>query len=731
MDQRRIRIGIDVGGTFTHAVAVDSISFEVIGQAKVPTTHTAEEGVAKGIIESLELLLSESHPCFRRDDVIPAKAGIAPNEVAFIAHSTTQATNALLEGDIAPVGILGMGKGLEKLRAKSETQVGDIELAPGRFLKTYHRFLDTAEPPKKETIKNLINELLKDGAKVIVAAEAFSVDDTTNEALVLEGASELGIPATASSEISQLYGLKVRTRTAVINASMLPKMVETANMTESSVRKAGITAPLMIMRSDGGVMNIIQMRKRPILTMLSGPAAGVAAALMYAKISDGIFLEVGGTSTDISAIQNGRALIKTAEVGGHRVYLRTLDVRTIGLAGGSMCRVKHNRIEDVGPRSAHIAGLGYSAFTNLAELDPAALKYIQPKSGDPSDYVYIEGKKGTRVAITPTCAANLAGYVPKGDYAEGDLAAINRAVSILAKELKINEAQVAEDILSKSAAKCIRVVGRLLQEYKLDKQLVALIGGGGGAAAVVPYTAKHMQMQYQLTKNAAVISAIGVALAMVRDTIERTVINPTSADILTIRQDVEDAVLKMGAAADSIEVQVEVDAQKNILRATATGTTELRTRDLKERELLESARQNIAAQSMQVGVKMVLRIAGTHYLDVFGAPVIKKRILGLYKQKLLPLRVLDKEGVIRLQMSNGAAVQTSKGKLNNSLQKFLEEHTSYGDAGRTLPDTFILYGSRILDLTGLLEVSQIISLANAELANMAPDDPVVCVVTLR
>jgi N-methylhydantoinase A len=717
MEKRRIRIGIDVGGTFTHAVAIDSSTFEVIGQAKVPTTHIAEEGVAKGIIDSLHLLLTETQ--------------IAPEEVAFIAHSTTQATNALLEGDVAPVGILGMGKGIEKLRAKSETQVGDIELAPGRYLKTYHRFLDTGDNPDNDTIKKLIAELLSDGAKVIVAAEAFSVDDTTNETRVLELASELGIPATASSEISQLYGLKVRTRTAVINASMLPKMMETANMTEASVRKSGITAPLMIMRSDGGVMDINQMRKRPILTMLSGPAAGVAAALMYAKISDGIFLEVGGTSTDISAIQNGRALIKPAEVGGHRVYLRTLDVRTIGIAGGSMCRIKHNQIEDVGPRSAHIAGLGYAAFSNPDLLEPATLKYLQPKPGDPSDYVYVEGKNGTKVAITPTCAANFAGYVPQKDYASGNMEAINRVISILAKELKLNAAQVAEDILSKSAVKCIRVVGRLLQEYKLDKQLVSLIGGGGGAAAIVPYTSKKMQMQFQLAKNAAVISAIGVALAMVRDTIERSVINPNSDDILAIRKEVEAAVLTMGAAADSIEVQVEVDAQKNILRATATGTTEMRTRDLAARELPESERKNLAAQSLQVNSESVSRIAGTQYLEVFSTPLIRKRIFGLFQQQLLPLRVMDKEGVIRLQMSNGAAVETIKQNLNGSLQKFLEEHTSYGDAGRTLPDTFILYGSRILDLTGLLDISQIISLATAELANMAPEDPIVCIVNLR
>ena len=128
---RRVRIGIDVGGTFTDAVAIDDATQEIIAKAKRPTTHDAKEGVAEGIIEILRDILTENN--------------IAPEEVVFIAHGTTQATNALLEGDVAKVGVIGMGSGFFAGRAASDTDVGDITLAPGKYLRTAHAFIETDE----------------------------------------------------------------------------------------------------------------------------------------------------------------------------------------------------------------------------------------------------------------------------------------------------------------------------------------------------------------------------------------------------------------------------------------------------------------------------------------------------------------------------------------------------------------------------------------------------------
>ncbi|SCX74901.1 hydantoinase/oxoprolinase family protein [Alkaliphilus peptidifermentans] len=718
LGNRKIRIGIDVGGTFTHAVAVDHITFEVIAHAVTPTTHFSRYSVSEGIIKAFHDIMQQT------------KA--VSQDVVFVSHSTTQATNALLEGDVAKVGIIGMGKGIEGVKAKSDTLISNLELSKGKMLHTAHCYFNTdAKRFDDNVIKDALSKMMLEGCNVIVASEAFGVDDSTNENKVLQLAAEQNLPATASHEISQLYGLKIRTRTAVINASILPKMTHTAELTEESIKKSGITSPLMIMRSDGGVMDIVQMKKRPILTMLSGPAAGIAAALMFAKVSDGIFLEVGGTSTDISAIKNGKAMIKSASVGGHKTYLKTLDSRTVGIGGGSMVRISHNEVADVGPRSAHIAGLGYIAFTKPEDLQEIHPVLVKPMPSDPDDYLVIENNKGERFAITLTDASMMAGMTTKGDYAYGNFENVKHVFEVLAQHYNTSPLRLSQDILDKAIQKVGKVVQELLEEYHLDMELVSLVGGGGGATCVVPWLSQKMNIKYFVAEKAEVISAIGAAMAMLRDCMERTVLNPTEQDIMSIRKQVTNNLIQMGANSETIEVQIEIDQQKNILRATAVGSIYMDNQNFDMQAADEQILYNNAALSMKAPADQVIQAAATSGLFVFAYMETQKKVFGLFRSKRWNLRVIDRFGVIKLQVNNGRYLSTACENISSAFNRFIDDVSVHNDVGMIIPEIFMLYGSRIVDFSTILDSVQLLSLIQIELQGLEDNEPIVLVARPR
>ena len=710
---RRVRVGIDVGGTFTDVVVVDNDSREVISQLKVPTTHDAVEGVALGIINAIERALSELN--------------ISPDDVIFIAHSTTQATNALLEGDVASVGIIGIGSGLEAVKARIDTRIPAMELAPNRFLRPQHEFV-SGQNLTAETISKVIEKFRANGAEVIAASESFGVDKNANENLVGEIARKSGLFATSGHEVSTLYGLRIRTRTAVINGAILPKMIHTATMTDECVRRAGIKSPLMIMRSDGGVMSVEEVHRRPIMTMLSGPAAGIAGALMYEKVSDGIFIEVGGTSADISVIRDGQPQTKPAKVGGHRTYLNTLDVRTLAIAGGSMIRENGGQIVDVGSRSAHIAGLHYCCFQKPEIFENAKLIHLRPTEKDADDYTAIECANGEKFSLTPTCAANLLGIIPESAFAFGNAESARLAMKPLAEKINLSVEETAKQILEISCRKVEKQIDELIEEYGLDRSLVELVGGGGGAASLVLFTGQLMNLPAKLAKKAEVISTIGVALAMVRDTIERNIVDPSPEQILQIRREAVEAVCKIGALPETVEVNIEVDTRKNLVRATAFGTTELKKEDLTQIGGFDGCK-TAAARSMKVDGSQVNLKAETSNLYVFVANIRTKSFFGLFENSKQVIRVLDKTGVVRLQRGNAEVSETTAKNIAPTLENVIGNLTDFGDAGRALPNIHLLIGARIINLSGLAEMRQAVILAETETETLAENEKIIVVAT--
>lgn len=694
MKKRAVRMGIDVGGTHTKAVAIDNATQEIIGKSSIKTSHDDQSGVAKGVVTVFINCLKENN--------------IDPKDVVFVAHSTTQATNALLEGDVAKVGILGTAGGfIESFLAKRQLRIENIDLGTGRSIEIVDEFIK-GKDLNEQTINEKIDHLVAQKAEVIVASSAFGVDELGPEEQIQKIATARNLMTSVASEITKLYGLTRRTRTAAINASILPKMLETATQTETSVREAGVTVPLMIMRGDGGVMDITEMKRRPVLTMLSGPAASVMGALMYLRASNGIYFEVGGTSTNLGVIKNGRPAVDYSVVGGHKTYVNSLDVTVLGVAGGSMIRVSKDGVVDVGPRSAHIAGLEYSVYQEEERLEGCEMELFQPKTGDPSDYVKIKLADGDYLTITNSCAANVLGLVGPEDFSYGNVASARRAMAPVATYIGITVEELAEQILNKSYQKIEPVILEMAEKYKLAHDQIAFIGVGGGAAALIGYCADKMDVKYKISDNAEVISSIGVALAMVRDSVERVVPNPTPADIRSIKQEATDRAIESGASPETVEVHIEIDSQTSKLSAIALGSTEVKAADLlsaaTEDELLE-----IASADLGVTKHDIEKISGTDYFTVYGR-----------KDNDESIRVLDQKGFIKVQSISGSAGTVPVEQYKELVRELYENLAVYSTDSVLRPDYYICVGPRMMDFSGSMDLEQIEMLMDVQMDLVEP-----------
>ena len=689
---RKIRVGIDVGGTFTKAIAIDITSGTFIGKTTVPTTHKSERGVADGIIIALRDLIQHF--------------SIERSEIELISHSTTQAVNALLEGDTVKVGIIGMGVGLEKSNVVKRTNIKNVELSLHKYLHTCYRFMDTSKYLDINEIMFTIASLKKEGAEVLVVSEAYGVDDPSNEKYVMNYSD---IPITGGHELTGIYGLEIRTLTAAINAGIMPKAISTAKYVEEAVRKENISCPIMIMKGDGGVTDIDTFKNKPILTILSGPAASVAGALLYSHILHGVFIEIGGTSTNISIIKNGKPEIRYVSIMDHPTCIRSVDVRVAGVAGGSLIRISNQKIIDVGPRSAHIAGLRYSCFVEPHELENARIITFKPNETDPDDYVCIETANNKKIAITNTCAANALGLIQKEDYAFGNQRSAIKSLSLLGEKIGVDYQTIAGMILDFSIKKILHIMEPMIKEYHLDENKIILVGGGGGASVLVPYMATKCKFTHEIAKNAEVVSSIGVAAAMIYEEIEKTIDNPGPHDVSNVIEEVKKRALDRGAVPESISIQTEFVKERTLLRGIATGNVELDIGKNNRKEINEKEASAIACSILDSNhVQPILNMK--NYFG-FTCETIKKQFF--VKKRKNPIVILDKFGRIRLMLENAKIISGNK-KIKNEIDTMIHQLMDKSNE-ELAPQIHILDDMKIVDFSSLISPDHLIDALKNEI----------------
>ena len=349
-----MRLGVDVGGTFTDLLLHDADTGRV-WQAKTPSTPEDQSiGVAAGV------------------KLICDKAGISPADLSLILHGTTVATNAVLEGKGARVGLLTTA-GFEYVLhlAKSWTPgplFGWIVMDKPTPLATLD---DTRGIPERmnargEVVRDLdeaaaiaaIDDLCSSGIEALTISLMHSYANPAHERRLRDIVAERHpqIPVSLSSDILPEFREYDRTITTVMNDYVRPIMTRYLSRIEDRLAQDGVNAHLHIVRSDGGLMSAKAAADRPVHTVLSGPAGGVTSTVMVARQTglDLLAFDMGGTSTDVSVIIDGQPTIsRSTEVGMFPAKVPTLDVRSVGAGGGSIAEVNDlTKSLRVGPRSA-------------------------------------------------------------------------------------------------------------------------------------------------------------------------------------------------------------------------------------------------------------------------------------------------------------------------------------------------------------------------------------------
>lgn len=539
------RLGVDVGGTFTDLLLLNEATGDFWRHKTPSTPHDSSVGVMTGV------------------NAVCEKAGVKPSDVDVFLHGTTVATNAVLEGKGARVGLV---------TTEGYHQVMQIarSLVPGGLAawiiwpkpEPLAKLEDTVEikgridaagkeirPLDEADVRAQLTKLKEQGVEAVTIALMNAYLNGSHERRVAQLAAEIlpGVLVSLSHEVLPEMQEYERTLTTVANASVRPVVSKYVKNLRDKLRGLDMQGRIALLRSDGGLMSSEKSEEHPVSLLMSGPAGGVTGALWVAKnsgLKNILTLDVGGTSTDVALIENGEPRrVRTTDVGHLTVRASSLDVKTVGAGGGSIAKVPElTRALRVGPESAGAA--------------PGPAAY---------------GKGGT--APTVTDANVVLGYLPEdllGGAFKLDREAARTAVQTIADALGIDLYEAARgiiDIVNENMFGALRMIS-VQQGY--DPRDFALMGFGGAGPLHVNAVAKLMGSWPAVSPvSPGVLCALGDATTRMRTETARSYSKrlsaATEAEVLSLFGEMDAQIrdtLKADGVTDAeIETRFEIDVR--------------------------------------------------------------------------------------------------------------------------------------------------------------------------
>ena len=539
----RLRLGVDIGGTFTDFVAVlESEGRPAVRTLKLPSTP---DDPARAVLTGVERLSGWADE----------RAGAEPAGPD-VVHGSTVATNALLEREGASTGFVASEGFRDLLRLGRQDRSGLYDLAPSRPqpLVPDERSVEVAErtgpdgevlrPLDEEAVRQAARDLAERGVESVAVCFLHSFARPAHEARAAELLRAAGLRVSASHEVLPEFREYERASTTAVDAYVAPVLDRYLGRLddELSARR------LRIMQSSGGSVGVDAARERAVGSVLSGPAAGVVGGLHAARragFEDAITLDMGGTSTDVSLARGAPRTTTEGAVGGLPVAVRMVDLHTVGSGGGSVARVDDGGALRVGPRSA---------------------------GADPGPVCY--GRGGRRPTVTD--AHLVLGRMAPERFLDGDMplepGPARRALAELGREAGLGTGEPARAaalgvvrVVEARMERALRVISVERGHDPADFVLVAF--GGAGPLHACRLARGLGANRVLVPPEASTLSAFGLLAGdVVRDRSRTVMVRGADADASGLERRIEPLVGAVraeleaeGIPDDRIEVRREVE----------------------------------------------------------------------------------------------------------------------------------------------------------------------------